>query len=206
MKGMFAAVLLTALLTTTARAEEPTDVSLVSEVDQYLSESNAEAWNKPETLRAFWSSGLRFESNDGNFKLKIGGRLMFDNIWRQSDEFGPNVTTDSSFFRRVRLFMSGEIHKLFGFKLQVDFAKGTVVLKDVWGSIKVKWLGGATDQGRSFQGGLFAPGIDQQQIHPAHRALCDHDVCAEPQQRNPDLACALKKTHHGRARVVPHRR
>ncbi len=135
MKG-FAAILLVTLFTTTAFAKKPTNTSLAREVDQYLA--------KPETLRAFWDSGLRLESNDGNFKLKIGGRLMYDNIWRSSDEFATNVTADTSFFRRVRFYMAGTIYKNFGFKVEVDFSKSTLALQDVWGSIKVKWLGGAT--------------------------------------------------------------
>ena len=61
-----------------------------------------------------------------SIEVQIGGRLMYDNIWRTSDEFGPNVTTDSSFFRRIRLAVSGKIYKIFGFKVQIDFAKSTL--------------------------------------------------------------------------------
>jgi len=137
-------LILTLVLTSAAFAGETSNTSLEGEVERYADQTSIETWDRPDTMRAFFDTGLRFESLDGRFKIRIGGRLMFDNIWRSSDEFGPNVTTDSSFFRRVRLYMAGTIYSDIGFKVEVDFSRSNLGLQDVWGSIKVKWLGGAT--------------------------------------------------------------
>ena len=137
MHRLMTAIVIATFLTTVAHAEDkPADVSLSREVDQYLEKSAESTWQEPNTMRAFFKDGLRLESNDGNFTMKIGGRLMWDNVWRSSDEFGDNVTLDSTYFRRVRLFVSGTIYKKFDFKVQVDFSKSTLALKDVYGKLK----------------------------------------------------------------------
>ena len=123
------------LLAGTAAAEGPgetPDTSLAKEVENYLDEVQGGS-EDPTTFRMFWKEGLRGETSDGMFKIKIFGRLMVDSFWISSDDFDSEVTADGVFFRRVRLGMEGEVYKNMVFKVQLDFAKGDEVeLKDVY--------------------------------------------------------------------------
>jgi phosphate-selective porin OprO/OprP len=95
--------------------------------------------SSPNDMRVYWKEGLRLDSSDGNFKLKIGGRLMNDWGWLTEDEkirrsFGR--LEDGVEFRRARLYSSGTIYGAGIYKLQVDFATGEVSFKDVYLGIK----------------------------------------------------------------------
>ena len=96
----------------------------------------------PSTLRAYWSSGLKLDSTDGNFKLKIGGRIMNDwsiystdrNI-RDGRNKGLSIG-DGTEFRRARLYMEGSIYKNIKYKAQYDFAGQDADFKDVYIELK----------------------------------------------------------------------
>ena len=116
-----------------AREEAPpvANPSLAMEVEDYLAETKPAAG--PDTsFKAFWKDGLRLETADGAFKLHFGGRLYFDNIWISSDEYPSSDTQDQSFFRMVRFVADGTIFTNAFFKIEVDFAGGTVTIKDVY--------------------------------------------------------------------------
>lgn len=74
--------------------------------------------------------GLRFESNDGNFKAKMGGRLQLDsqvawNDQKSGDMNHPNTSIASSTgFRRARLYLEGTVYKDFDYRFEYDFARG----------------------------------------------------------------------------------
>jgi phosphate-selective porin OprO/OprP len=135
--------------------EKTTDVSLAKEVDRYLDQTKP-AGGDPNDLRAFWKTGIHLETADGNFKLQLIGRLMWDTHWRSSSDFPPrdsstpsnNITEDGTFLRRVRLGVQGTVYKNTAFKIEVDFAKSNVELRDVYvglknlGSYRISVLGG----------------------------------------------------------------
>ena len=83
-----------------------------------------------------WSNGFKVESDDRNFKLKFGGRIMVDYAFiSQAD--GLIDDPDDDFirgmeFRRARFFNSGLIYKKVKYKLQLDFAGGDVSFKDAY--------------------------------------------------------------------------
>lgn len=86
------------------------------------------------SFTTYWKDGLRIESADNNFKLKLGGRIQYDVMFIQQDDslnqhFDAENGTE---FRRARLYTSGTIYKNIKFKFQVDFAPGKVVLKDAF--------------------------------------------------------------------------
>ncbi len=61
-----------------------------------------------------WSNGYKVASKDNNFKMKFGGRIMWDNAFFSQDEdldaaFGE--LKNGNEFRRVRFFNSGSIYK-----------------------------------------------------------------------------------------------
>lgn len=146
------------LLAETSAAADDTetapDMSLASEVDQYLAEAASEGGD-PNDFRAFWKTGIKLETANGNFKIALIGRLMWDTAWRSSSDFPPadtdgnNITMDNTFFRRARLGVQGTVYKNTAFKVQFDFAGGTVQLKDLYvglnnlaGDIKLSVVGG----------------------------------------------------------------
>lgn len=82
-------------------------------------------------FKADWNSGVRVESTDGSIKIKMGGRLMHDWLFADSDDaLGP--IEDGSEFRRVRFYTSGTLYERVDFKLQFDWASGDADLKDAY--------------------------------------------------------------------------
>ena len=93
---------------------------------------------KKNFLAAYWKSGLRLDSADGKFKLKVGGRIMNDWAVYSTDEelrrqFGR--IGDGSEFRRARLFMEGSVYGNIKYKFQYDFASSDP-FKDAYIQIK----------------------------------------------------------------------
>ncbi len=86
-----------------------------------------------------WDNGFKLESADKNFKLKFGGRINMDWLFIDQEDtlntvFGePNNTTE---FRRVRFYNMGQVYKTVDYKLEIDFGRGPVALKDVFIEIK----------------------------------------------------------------------
>lgn len=93
---------------------------------------------KDNDFRWYWKDGIRFDTNDKNFKLKLGGRIQSDNIWVSpgSDLDAARMPTDGHEFRRARIFIGGTIYDNFEFKAQYDFTDGDADFKDVWLSAK----------------------------------------------------------------------
>jgi len=112
-------------------------------VDNYLlkEETREKMVKSGLTPRYFyWDSGLRFQTGDGKFKFKLGGRIMNDWGWFDEDSdllrsIGDQV--DSTEFRRARLYLSGDIYENIAFKAQYDFASGgRPDFKDVYIQLK----------------------------------------------------------------------
>lgn len=86
-------------------------------------------------FRVYWKEGLRLDTQDGDFKLKIGGRIQNDwGYFSEGDEIkasGIN-SQDGTEFRRTRLFIGGTVYGEFEFKAQFDFEDGEADWKDVY--------------------------------------------------------------------------
>lgn len=78
--------------------------------------------------------GLKAETDDGNFKAQVGGRIQVDGAYYDDDKTPLGSGTE---FRRIRLFSSGSFFKVWDYKAQFDFADGAEV-KD--GYLKYKGL------------------------------------------------------------------
>lgn len=94
-----------------------------------------------ETVKAendfnmYWKEGLRFDSNNGAFKIKLGGRIQNDYSWySMGDQIeAAGIYSDGGTeFRRARIYIGGTIYDNYEFKAQYDFAGGDVDFKDVW--------------------------------------------------------------------------
>jgi phosphate-selective porin OprO/OprP len=91
-------------------------------------------------LFGYWNNGIRMDSADGAFKLKMGGRIQSDWSWFQHTgpaeaAFGTQIEAGEE-FRRARLMMGGTIYSNVEFSAEYDFAGGTVVPRDVWLALK----------------------------------------------------------------------
>ncbi len=106
-----------------------------------------------DALRVRWDEGLCFDSEDGSFKLKIGGRVQVDWAWFDQDSDLVNQLEaagsdepnwqDAAEIRRARLRLDALLYKIVEFRVQYDFADSNlkdayVGLKDLpFGSIRV---------------------------------------------------------------------
>ncbi|QSA96496.1 porin [Methylococcus sp. EFPC2] len=70
-------------------------------------------------------NGLEFESNDGNFKAKIGGRIQVDSQVNFNDDKGPYGTdlANNVGFRRARIYTEGTLFKDYEYKFEYDWAR-----------------------------------------------------------------------------------
>jgi phosphate-selective porin OprO/OprP len=92
-------------------------------------------------LFGYWKNGIRMDSSNGAFKLKIGGFFQNDWSWfwdtQKFEEFKSTATTDTQInagteFRRARLSMGGTIYSNIDFNAEYDFAGGAVGFRNVW--------------------------------------------------------------------------
>jgi len=82
-----------------------------------------------------WHNGFKFESPDKMFKLKFGGRLMYDYAFFFQDtslesQFGK--LNNGTEFRRARFYSAGTVYNNVNYKLQLDFAGGKITFKDAY--------------------------------------------------------------------------
>jgi phosphate-selective porin OprO/OprP len=74
---------------------------------------------------------LKWETNEGEFKLQVGGRVMVDGAVYDEDNVeldGENGTE----FRRARLFVAGTMFHDWDWKAQYDFAGNETTMKDAY--------------------------------------------------------------------------
>ena len=89
----------------------------------------------PNALKATYSSGFSFATNDGNYKFKIGGRLFGDWLWGSADTqieetYGSIVSGNE--WRAAWLELSGELFESIEYRIWYDLAGGDADAKDVW--------------------------------------------------------------------------
>ncbi len=92
--------------------------------------------NDPLAMRPYWKDGLHFDSNDGSFDVKIGGRIHYEWAYFEEGEglerrIGENFMNDSE-VRRARIYMAGTFYDNVKLKMQYEFAGGDVDFKDVY--------------------------------------------------------------------------
>ncbi len=84
-----------------------------------------------------WRYGLRYETEGGRLRLRLGGLFQYDGAF--FDEGGDlSSADDSSEFRRARLVLEGAVGKRGEFRVQYDFAgkEGSQSIRDLWASVK----------------------------------------------------------------------
>ena len=96
----------------------------------------------PNDMRTYWKNGLHFDSVDGNFKLTMGGRFLYDLGWMSCDDQVEDIVgrvVDGAQTRSARMYAAGSIYKNVDYKLEFDFAGGNANLTDAY--IKIRGLG-----------------------------------------------------------------
>lgn len=118
-------------------------------------EQNLAPYEDPHTFRVYWKDGLRMETRDKEFQVKIFGRIMNDWTWQRANDpmekairwgTGANdAFQDGTEFRRARLGMSGVIYEKVFYKVNWDWAGGDADFKDVYlGVQKIPYIGKIT--------------------------------------------------------------
>jgi phosphate-selective porin OprO and OprP len=121
-----------------AGSGEPNDVKhKLSEMEKRIAALEAEKRTQTPAsdFRAFWKEGLNLETGDGNFKMKIGGRVHTDWFWSSEDDSLKADTgeqEDGVEIRRARIYLSGLMYENIEYKLQLDFAGAEVAFKDAY--------------------------------------------------------------------------
>jgi phosphate-selective porin OprO/OprP len=112
-------------------------------LDRAKAEAESAAGQQPSnTFRVFWKDGLRMETSDDAFQLRLGGRIMADFASINADSDTENFFGDDEDFghggeiRRARLYMQGTLYDSVEFKTQFDFAGGEVEPKDIYLGLK----------------------------------------------------------------------
>jgi len=119
----------------------------LEEEEHEAAEQSASAEPDPKGFSVKYSNGLQFNRNDGQVKIKFGGRIQADfaTIDVDSDLTRAIDTSDGTAiggdgegveFRRTRLYVSGDLYDRIVFKSQFDFAGGDVSLKDQYIGMK----------------------------------------------------------------------
>ncbi len=85
-----------------------------------------------EDLNVKWKGAPEFSSADGNYKMKIRGRLFTD--WATLSDNDGKIA-DTTEFRTARLGVEGVVMKDVKYKFEIDFAGNKATIKDAY----VEW-------------------------------------------------------------------
>lgn len=98
------------------------------------------ATSQEETKNPFsieWKHGFKLSSEDEDFILKFGGRIMIDHAYffqnnSLTENYEPLISKSGTEIRRARMYFEGSIYKNTFFKIDADFAGDEVELKNVF--------------------------------------------------------------------------
>jgi phosphate-selective porin OprO/OprP len=82
-----------------------------------------------QDFKVAWKGAPEISSADGNFKMKIRGRLLTD--WATISDNSDKVT-DTTELRTARLGIEGVVMKDVKYKFEVDFAGNSTTIKDAY--------------------------------------------------------------------------
>ncbi len=114
---------------------------LVQEEVKAILEKKKEEDAKAGVMKASWKDGLQLSTADKAFSMRIGGRVHLDTQLVDDDELEPIAgvgdVEDQTFFRRLRLYVAGDLTQHVDYRIQADFATPqNPVLRDAYITIK----------------------------------------------------------------------
>lgn len=77
-----------------------------------------------------WTPVPVLKSSDGQFQIKLRGRVMLDHAWVNDSDNTLNF--NGTEFRTARMGIDGKYGKKFSFRFEADFAHKTVTYKDIY--------------------------------------------------------------------------
>ncbi len=112
------------LLKESALADEKVTVKQASELKEAVNKI------KKDDVTVSTSDGhLKFETDDGAFKLQLGGRIMVDGAWYDSDQQSIGNGTE---IRRARVFTKGTVWNDWHFKASYEFSGDAGRIRDAY--------------------------------------------------------------------------
>ena len=130
--AFFAGIAVVALAGT-ARANEEI-AALVKKEMKAEADKKKEADIKDGVFKIKWKDGISGETPDKAFTFKLGGRIHLDTVFSEVDPDAidgpaPGGVGDgfdgATYFRRLRLYLQGDVYKYADYKIQIDFADPT---------------------------------------------------------------------------------
>lgn len=102
-----------------------------------LGSKEEEKKSADEVIVKLDKGALKFETKDGDFKARIGGRIYVDSAWysnsRKTFSDGTKLELgNGTEVRSARLFMSGTVWENWHYKGQYDFAENDAKVKDAY--------------------------------------------------------------------------
>ena len=103
--------------------------------------------NQAQTIQSsnqasvYWNSGLNFESADKNFKMNLGGRILYDHAFFSQDQdlenkHGALTVTNGTEFRQVWFSNSGTLYQNIDYGICIAFESGRVGFRGVYIQLK----------------------------------------------------------------------
>lgn len=106
------------------------EIGLVALLALAAPHTRADEKPAPATQARADKDGFALQSDDGAYKLKIGGYVQADGRFYRED--ADELGTDAFVLRRVRPIVQGTVAEHFDFYVNTDFGGGTVVLQDAY--------------------------------------------------------------------------
>lgn len=109
-------------------------------------QAQAQAAQAPQAkagdVKVVWKGAPEISSTDGNFKMKMRGKIFTDFGYLHSDTPAFGLHNDknsqtSTELRLIRLGIDGTVQKVFNYRLEADFAGNKTTLTDAY----VQWAG-----------------------------------------------------------------
>jgi len=94
------------------------------------SAATAQGTETPAPVTAGWQDGFYIQSQNGEYRVQIGGLLHADGRFALADD--EDTVNDTFLIRRLRMPIRGRLTRHFEFNLSPDFAGGTLVLQDAY--------------------------------------------------------------------------
>ena len=114
------------------QASANTDSEIRAIVKEVIVQEETQAIAKQETkpaVNVVTKGKLQFESEDKDFKFRLGGRIMLDGAIYDEDK---TPLGNQAEVRRARLYMSGTLWRAWQFKTQFDFAGNKIGIRDLY--------------------------------------------------------------------------
>ena len=144
---------------TTAYADSTQDLidalaskGVLTEEEALLISKNKTKETKAQAKVKLDKKGLQVSSGDGNFEMKIGGRLHATYTNHSVDSLSSDDPVDGTEIRRARLYATGKFYKKFGYMAEVDWGGDKTSIKDFYGTYEPNdnWVLTAGNQKHAF--------------------------------------------------------